>query len=231
MAPAIFANPSEMRTFSRQQRREGKTIGFVPTMVRERAKLADCHGAGQRSPAAGTDLVGVLWLHLPWFPGLPARRAHLPRPSGTVSNSCQHACCSAAAALSPGQLQALLQHSSHLSLCPYPSERCDIVVASIYINPTQFSANEDFGQYPRSQARTWPDLRGGTALLWHAFASAAAAAQAGRRAAAVHKDVKGIPDSSAAGIAGAPHRRTTSESWRQQAALPSLCPPASTTRP
>lgn len=30
---------------------------------------------------------------------------------------------------------------------------CDIVVVSIYINPTQFSKNEDFGVYPKSIVR------------------------------------------------------------------------------
>ncbi len=35
---------------------------------------------------------------------------------------------------------------------PCRREQCDVVAASIYVNPTQFSANEDFGVYPRSEA-------------------------------------------------------------------------------
>ena len=34
MAPVVFENKEDMRAFSRARRREGKTIGFVPTMVR-----------------------------------------------------------------------------------------------------------------------------------------------------------------------------------------------------
>lgn len=30
----VFVEPSDMRAFTRQQRREGKSVGFVPTMVR-----------------------------------------------------------------------------------------------------------------------------------------------------------------------------------------------------
>lgn len=33
------------------------------------------------------------------------------------------------------------------------SEECDVLAASIYVNPTQFSKNEDFGVYPRSEVR------------------------------------------------------------------------------
>ena len=33
-SPQIFRDAAGMRAFSREQRRQGKTIGFVPTMVR-----------------------------------------------------------------------------------------------------------------------------------------------------------------------------------------------------
>lgn len=39
------------------------------------------------------------------------------------------------------------------SLAGFCREQCDVAVASIYVNPTQFSKNEDFGVYPRSEAR------------------------------------------------------------------------------
>ncbi|KAL4855020.1 Pantoate--beta-alanine ligase [Chlorella vulgaris] len=81
-SPQVFKEVVAMRAFSREQRREGKTIGFVPTM-------------------------GYL-------------------------------------------------HEGHMSLVQAARQECDVVVASIYINPTQFSKNEDFGVYPRSEAE---DLR------------------------------------------------------------------------
>ena len=33
VSPLIFRDAASMRAFSREQRRQGKTIGFVPTMV------------------------------------------------------------------------------------------------------------------------------------------------------------------------------------------------------
>ena len=33
-SPVIFRDAASMRAFSREQRRQGKSIGFVPTMVR-----------------------------------------------------------------------------------------------------------------------------------------------------------------------------------------------------
>jgi pantothenate synthetase len=39
------------------------------------------------------------------------------------------------------------------SLAGFCREQCDVAVASIYVNPTQFSKNEDFGVYPHSEAR------------------------------------------------------------------------------
>jgi pantoate--beta-alanine ligase len=44
-------------------------------------------------------------------------------------------------------------HEGHLSLMARAREMCDIVVASVFINPAQFSPAEDFEHYPRDLAR------------------------------------------------------------------------------
>ncbi|MAE53183.1 MAG: pantoate--beta-alanine ligase [Opitutae bacterium] len=40
-------------------------------------------------------------------------------------------------------------HEGHLSLIDLIKEKCDILLLSIYVNPTQFGVGEDFERYPR----------------------------------------------------------------------------------
>ncbi len=47
-------------------------------------------------------------------------------------------------------------HEGHLSLLRAARAECDVVVMSLFVNPTQFGPNEDLDRYPRDEER---DLR------------------------------------------------------------------------
>lgn len=58
-------------------------------------------------------------------------------------------------------------HAGHMRLVEVAREHCDAVVASIFVNPTQFGEGEDLDAYPRQEAADAALLEAaGVELLW-----------------------------------------------------------------
>ncbi|MFO1038844.1 MAG: pantoate--beta-alanine ligase [Geminicoccaceae bacterium] len=58
-------------------------------------------------------------------------------------------------------------HEGHLDLVRHALDRCERVVVSIFVNPTQFAPHEDLARYPRDEAGDLAKLQAlGVHLVW-----------------------------------------------------------------
>jgi pantoate--beta-alanine ligase len=59
-------------------------------------------------------------------------------------------------------------HDGHLALVEKARSRADVVIVSIFVNPTQFAPTEDFGSYPRTWKADVEKLTAeGVELIWY----------------------------------------------------------------
>jgi len=201
--PVILRDATSMRRWTRARRREGAAVGFVPTM-------ASTVGLVPATPSSGTD-PAPLRAPLPSAPRPPpylvSSLLDSPTPQGAL-----HAGHLALLPLARAAAVPAARAAGGPDACPPPGRA--VVVASVYVNPTQFARGGDFDTYRRDETGDIEALRGagadavflpdpGTFYARGAGAPAVGPGGASGRAAAAAPPSAGVVDAPAGPYGGA----------------------------